>query len=60
MRFRSAGRVRTLAKSTLRTVAGDFVNPHTDGDCFPSYEIVMNSERTYAFAWYFHCIETSP
>ena len=43
----------TLSKSTLRAVAGDFVNAHPDVDYFPSYEIVINSERTSAFAWDF-------
>jgi hypothetical protein len=36
----------TYSKSTLRAVAQDFAAAHPNVDYFPSYEIVMNSERS--------------
>ncbi|HEX7966537.1 MAG TPA: GSCFA domain-containing protein [Gammaproteobacteria bacterium] len=39
----------TYSKSTLRAVAQDFASAHDNVQYFPSYEIVMNSER--GMAW---------
>jgi hypothetical protein len=39
----------TYSKSTLRAVAQDFAAVHTNVQYFPSYEIVMNSERDMAW-----------
>ena len=39
----------TYSKSTLRAVAQDFAAAHENVQYFPSYEMVMNSER--AMAW---------
>lgn len=39
----------TYSKSTLRAVAQDFANAHENVQYFPSYEIVMNSARAYAW-----------
>jgi len=39
----------TYSKSTLRAVAQDFASGHANVQYFPSYEIVMNSERSAAW-----------
>ena len=39
----------TYSKSTLRAVAQDFASAHANVQYFPSYEMVMNSER--GMAW---------
>ena len=39
----------TYSKSTLRAVAQDFAADHENVQYFPSYEIVMNSERSVAW-----------
>lgn len=39
----------TYSKSTLRAAASDFVDKHADVHYFPSYEIVLNTER--GLAW---------
>ncbi|MGE5625980.1 MAG: GSCFA domain-containing protein [Bacillota bacterium] len=39
----------TYSKSTLRAVAQDFAAAHDNVQYFPSYEIVMNSERDMAW-----------
>ena len=39
----------TYSKATLRAVAQDFATAHTNVQYFPSYEMVMNSER--GMAW---------
>ena len=39
----------TYSKATLRAVAQDFASLHANVQYFPSYEIVMNSDRTVAW-----------
>ena len=39
----------TYSKSTLRVVAQDFASAHANVQYFPSYEIVMNSQRELAW-----------
>ncbi|HSN17267.1 MAG TPA: GSCFA domain-containing protein [Gammaproteobacteria bacterium] len=39
----------TYSKSTLRAVAQDFASAHANVQYFPSYEIVMNSQRELAW-----------
>lgn len=39
----------TYSKSTLRAVAQDFADGHANVQYFPSYEMVMNSERSAAW-----------
>lgn len=40
----------TYSKSTLRTVAQEWSDAHSNIHYFPSYEIVMNSNRSVAWA----------
>lgn len=47
----------TYSKSTLRSVAGDFVNRYENVDYFPSYESVMFSDREQS--WQEDCLHVT-